>query len=89
MSMLMLMIDADIAPCTVATAGSVDENTDVLEFSRATPETVDFSKSEVTRSRINTWVENQTNNKIKDLIAAGALTSQTKLVLVNAIYFKV
>lgn len=39
------------------------------------------------RKRINRWVEDQTNNKIKDLIPAGLLNPLTRLVLVNAIYF--
>jgi serine protease inhibitor len=37
---------------------------------------------------INTWVANETNNKIKDLIPQGTLDELTQLVLVNAIYFK-
>jgi len=40
------------------------------------------------RQIINTWVESQTNNKIKDLIPQGAITPLTRLVLTNAIYFK-
>ena len=37
---------------------------------------------------INSWVEGKTNNKIKDLISADSLNEFTKIVLVNAIYFK-
>jgi serpin B len=37
---------------------------------------------------INNWIEEQTNNKIKDLIPAGTLNSLTRLVITNAIYFK-
>lgn len=40
------------------------------------------------RLRINDWVGHQTNDKIKDLIPAGAVDSATKMVLVNALYFK-
>ncbi|KAI0241169.1 Serine protease inhibitor 3/4, partial [Lamellibrachia satsuma] len=36
---------------------------------------------------INDWVEQQTNNKIKDLLSAEAVEDAV-LVLVNAIYFK-
>lgn len=46
------------------------------------------SSAETERGRINTWVAEQTRDKIRDLIPAGALTSLTRLVLGNAIYFK-
>ncbi|CAG5895681.1 unnamed protein product, partial [Menidia menidia] len=52
-------------------------------------ETVDFIKSsEAARVNINGWVENQTQGKIKDLLPSGVLGNLTRLVLVNAIYFK-
>lgn len=50
---------------------------------------LDFiTKTEKSRKTINNWVENQTNNKIKDLIPKGAIDVMTRLVLTNAIYFK-
>jgi serpin B len=49
---------------------------------------VDFVKTEEARKTINHWVEEQTKDKIKDLIPEGALASDTRLVLTNAIYFK-
>ncbi len=50
---------------------------------------LDFIKeTEKSRQIINNWVENQTNNKIKDLIPSGLLNVMTRLVLTNAIYFK-
>jgi serpin B len=49
---------------------------------------LDFIASpEPSRVIINTWVEEQTNNKILELIPQGAITSDTRLVLTNAIYF--
>ena len=50
---------------------------------------VDFiNKTEETRQTINSFIEKQTNNKIKDLIPAGFLNPLSRLVLTNAIYFK-
>ncbi|CAJ1081851.1 leukocyte elastase inhibitor-like isoform X2 [Xyrichtys novacula] len=52
-------------------------------------EAVDFiSSSEAARININSWVENKTQGKIKDVLAQGMVNSMTRLVLVNAIYFK-
>ncbi len=49
---------------------------------------VDYkNKPEESRKDINTWVEDKTNNKIKDLIPKGVITPDTYLILVNAIYF--
>jgi serpin B len=44
--------------------------------------------AERSRVTINTWVEDQTRQKIRDLIPRGALSADTRLVLVNALYLK-
>uniref|UniRef100_A0A673H7Q7 Serpin B6 n=1 Tax=Sinocyclocheilus rhinocerous TaxID=307959 RepID=A0A673H7Q7_9TELE len=50
---------------------------------------VDFKKkSEAARVNINKWVEKNTQEKIKNLLPQGSVHDATKLVLVNAIYFK-
>lgn len=49
---------------------------------------VDFANAEEAAAIINQWVENKTNNLIKDLVPADALSDLTRLVLTNAIYFK-
>ncbi len=49
---------------------------------------LDFQKSpEASRTTINQWVEEQTEGRIKDLVADGSITSLTRLVLTNAVYF--
>jgi len=40
------------------------------------------------RKEINDWVFDRTKEKIKDLLPEGVLSSDTRMVLVNAIYFK-
>uniref|UniRef100_A0A672YXG6 Serpin domain-containing protein n=1 Tax=Sphaeramia orbicularis TaxID=375764 RepID=A0A672YXG6_9TELE len=50
---------------------------------------VDFiGAPEACRAEINTWVEEQTEKKIKDLLQPGAVNTMTRLALVSAIYFK-
>lgn len=50
---------------------------------------LDFkSDPETPRQTINRWVEDQTNQRIKDLLPQGSLDTYTRLVLANAIYFK-
>jgi serpin B len=49
---------------------------------------VDFTEPEDARKQINAWVENETHDKIKDLIGPNVLSRLTRMVLANAIYFK-
>ena len=42
---------------------------------------------EESRVRINDWVAEQTEDKVKDLIPEGAIDGSTRMVLTNAIYF--
>ncbi len=51
--------------------------------------TVDFeTAADEARVLINSWVEEQTHDRIQDLVPVGVLDALTRLVLVNAIYLK-
>jgi serpin B len=55
---------------------------------RASVSLVDFvMDAEAVRSRINRWTEERTKGRIKNLLRAGSLNGQTRLVLASAIYF--
>ncbi|XP_064235122.1 serpin B13-like isoform X5 [Aotus nancymaae] len=61
----------------------------VEKYYHASLEPVDFvNAADESRKKINSWVESQTNEKIKDLLPDGSISSSTKLVLVNTVYFK-
>ena len=47
-----------------------------------------INQYEAVRKEINNWVSEQTKDKIKNLIPEGVLDSDTRMALVNAIYFK-
>jgi serine protease inhibitor len=47
-----------------------------------------INQYEAVRNKINDWVSDQTEDKINDLIPEGVLDSDTRMALVNAIYFK-
>jgi serpin B len=50
---------------------------------------LDFARDpEAARKVINAWVERQTQDKIQELLQKKMLTSNTRMVLTNAIYFK-
>lgn len=54
----------------------------------ASIQTVDFGDSHEAARMINNWVQKMTRDKIQHLIKADMLNELTRLVLVNAIYFK-
>jgi serpin B len=63
--------------------------TTVQQYYGATATNLDFvNATEESRKTINKWVEDKTNDKIKDLLPQGSLDATTRLVLTNAIYFK-
>ncbi len=49
---------------------------------------LNFANSDQARTTINRWVEEQTEDKIKELLPDGVIDASTMLVLTNAVYFK-
>jgi len=68
----------------------LDEFIDIIEtYYGGKASEVEYGNPEEAARIINEWVENQTNNLIKDLVPASAIDPVlTKLILTNAIYFK-
>merc|ERR1712038_1470219 len=62
--------------------------TSLHENYHAAMSTVDFAENEKAARMINDWVKTETRDKITDLIPADSLNAMTRLVLVNAVYFK-
>ncbi|MEN6397242.1 MAG: serpin family protein [Methanoregula sp.] len=59
------------------------------QYYAANTTNLDFiSQPEASRQTINSWVEDKTYNKIKDLLPSGSITPLTRLVITNAVYFK-
>lgn len=65
-------------PYLDATRAAYGAPLEALDFARAT---------EASRARINAWVEEQTEKRIKDLVPPRGVDPDTRLVLVNALYF--
>lgn len=51
-------------------------------------ESLNFAESKASAAKINQFVEEKTNGKIKDFIAPDQLDATTRLLLINAIHFK-
>ena len=63
--------------------------TQAEEYYGSGVEGLDFVKEpEQSRLHINEWVEQQTRNKIQNLLSPGAIGQMSSMILVNAIYFE-
>ena len=58
------------------------------EFYKSEIEELDFSNSITSAEKINKWISDKTEEKIKDLISESLINIEVKALLVNAIYFK-
>ncbi|XP_041974476.1 antichymotrypsin-2-like isoform X3 [Aricia agestis] len=61
---------------------------DAVKVFDAAIEKINFGDSAAASNLINKWVEQKTNEKIKDLLSPDSVNDDTRLVLVNALYFK-
>ncbi|XP_027240949.2 serpin B9-like [Cricetulus griseus] len=60
-----------------------------LQFYHSETEQLSFVKApEESREHINMWVSKQTEGKIPELLSGDSINSNTRMVLVNALYFK-
>uniref|UniRef100_A0A6M2DZR1 Putative serpin n=1 Tax=Xenopsylla cheopis TaxID=163159 RepID=A0A6M2DZR1_XENCH len=51
-------------------------------------ENLNFAETQKSAKTINSWVEERTHDKIHNLVSPDSLSSDTRMVLVNALYFK-
>uniref|UniRef100_A0A286XIN0 Leukocyte elastase inhibitor n=1 Tax=Cavia porcellus TaxID=10141 RepID=A0A286XIN0_CAVPO len=60
-----------------------------LRFYKAKMEPLSFAKApERSRKHINTWVSRKTEGKIPEVLAKNSIDEESRLVLINAVYFK-
>ena len=94
-----VVADAELCDTTVAVANRIFGQQDYpwledfltlnADVYSAPLEEVDFiSDPDGVREHINQWVEDQTEERIQDLIPSGAIDETARMVLANAIYFK-
>ncbi|XP_058586402.1 serpin I2 [Neofelis nebulosa] len=58
------------------------------EFFQSAIKLVDFQDAKASAETISTWVESKTDGKIKDMFSGEEFGPLTRLILVNAVYFK-
>jgi serpin B len=54
----------------------------------ADSENIDFTKNEQAAKTMNSWVKEETGNKINNMVDSKLLDEFTRIVLINALYFK-
>lgn len=65
-----------------------DFNENLKKYYQSQLELVDFDKQEESAKKINRWVSDQTNNVIQEVIKPKDIQPTTRLMIVNALYFK-
>lgn len=62
--------------------------TSIQNLLKSSVESIDFAQTISTAKIISDWIELQTNHKIKNMVTPDMINETTKLMLVNAVYFK-
>ncbi len=85
------LVTLDVANALFAQAGLAWRQAflDTLadEFA-AEPHMVDFAQAEDARTAINAWTAQRTRDRIPEIVPAGILSAESRLVLVNSLYLK-
>ena len=55
---------------------------------QTTTDKIDVTNPVGTANQVNSWVEQQTNSKIKDLVSPDIINNDLRMLIINAIYFK-
>ena len=63
-------------------------NKNLAKYYQSQLELLDFSQKDKSANHINKWISNQTNNIIKNVLKANDIHPLTRIMLVNALYFK-
>ncbi|XP_031779676.1 antichymotrypsin-2 isoform X1 [Nasonia vitripennis] len=58
------------------------------EYYQTSVEKMIFQNSDVAANQINEWVKEKTKNKILNIISSNDIDKYTKVILINALYFK-
>ncbi|KAI8037207.1 serine protease inhibitor 42Dd [Drosophila gunungcola] len=59
-----------------------------VDFFQSKAEAAKFADSEAATQQINAWVEQETEQRISNLLQSDAVSNETSAVLINALYFK-
>jgi len=73
---------------TVATSVPATYAAAVTDRFNADAAIVPFAQADTARNTINNWVSQKTAKRINELMPAGSITPNTKMVVTNAIHFK-
>jgi serpin B len=63
-------------------------NQNLEKYYQSELELIDFQQAKESADRINTWVSNQTNKIINNILKPSDINTATRLMLVNALHFK-